>query len=325
MSHILNGTRATAEPTRARVLTAVRELGYHPSAIARSLKTKSTGTLGVVLSDITNPFFTAVVRGIEDVANANGFNLIVCNSDEQEQKAETYLRLLLAKRVEGLILAPTGQAPDLLEPFLAMRIPVILIDRVSPGVMLPFVGVDNVQGAQEAVAHLIDDGHRRVGVVAGLTAVSTSADRLRGYRQALAAHGLVADPSLIREGQSSVQGGEEATMNLLSLRDPPTAIFTTNNLMTLGALKAFARLRVQCPDEVSLCGFDDHEWAAIFSPPLTVVRQPTYEIGTTAGHALVRAIRGEDLAPLPTLLKTSLVVRASCRPGGHAERPLPSP
>jgi LacI family transcriptional regulator len=317
VSHVLNGTRPTAEVTRTRVLEIVRELGYHPSAVARGLRTKSTGTLGVVLSDIRNPFFTALVRGIEDVAQANGLNLIVCNSDEDEAKAETYLRLLLAKRVEGLVFTPTGRANVLLEPFLAMGIPVILIDRVAPDLTLPFVGVDNVQGAREAVAHLLEDGHRRIGVVAGLPTVSTSTHRLEGYKLALADYGLAADSALIREGHSSVQGGEEATGDLLALAQRPTALFTTNNLMTLGALKACAQLRLRCPDDVALCGFDDHEWAEIFSPPLTVVRQPTYEIGTTAAQLLARAIRGEALPAETILLKTRLIIRASCRPGGH--------
>ena len=321
VSHVLNGTRPTAEATRARVLAIVRELGYHPSAVARGLRTKSTGTLGVVLSDIRNPFFTALVRGIEDVVQANGLNLIVCNSDEDEKKAETYLRLLLAKRVEGLVFTPTGRANALLESFLAMGIPVILIDRIAPGLTLPFVGVDNVQGAREAVAHLLDDGHRRIGVVAGLATVSTSTDRLEGYRLALADRGLAADAALIREGHSSVQGGEEAAGDLLALAQRPTALFTTNNLMTLGALKSCARLGLRCPDDVALCGFDDHEWAELFSPPLTVVRQPTYEIGTTAARLLARAIHGEALPAEAVLLKTRLIVRASCRAGGHEGEP----
>jgi len=320
VSHVLNGTRPTTEATRARVLAVARELGYHPSAVARGLRTKSTGTLGVVLSDIRNPFFTALVRGIEDVAQANGLNLIVCNSDEDEKKAETYLRLLLAKRVEGLVFTPTGRANALLEPFLAMGIPVILIDRIAPGLTLPFVGVDNVQGAREAVAHLLEDGHRRIGVVAGLSTVSTSTDRLEGYRLALADRRLAADSALIREGHSSVQGGEEAAGTLLALPQRPTALFTTNNLMTLGALKACARLGLRCPDDVALCGFDDHEWAELFSPPLTVVRQPTYEIGTTAARLLARAIDGEALPAEAALLKTRLIIRASCRPGGHEEK-----
>ena len=323
VSHVLNGTRSTSEATRARVLEIVRELGYHPSAVARGLRTKSTGTLGVVLSDIRNPFFTAVVRGIEDVAQADGLNLIVCNSDEDEKKAETYLRLLLAKRVEGLVLAPTGRANELLEPFLAMGIPVVLIDRTAPGLALPFVGVDNVQGAREAVAHLLEDGHRRIGIVAGLPTVSTSADRLKGYRLALRDRGLPADDSLVREGHSSVEGGEAAALDLLAQAQRPTALFTTNNFMTLGALKACAQLRLRCPDDVALCGFDDHEWAEIFSPALTVVRQPTYEIGTTAARLLARASHGETLAAEAVLLKTRLIIRASCSPGGHGDRSAP--
>ncbi len=316
VSHVLNGTRTVTDSTRDRVLTAIRELNYHPSAVARSLKTQSTYTLGVMVSDITNPFSTAVVRGIEDVASANGFNLILCNTDENEDKAEAYVRLLLARRVDGLVLAPTGRSSDLLERFREMA-PIVVIDRADPGMTLPFVGVDNVAGARKAVNHLVDDGHTRIGIVAGLPAVSTSAQRLEGYRLALARRGMAADPDLERTGQSTVEGGEQAAVELLSLAERPTALFTTNNFMTLGALRACARLGLRCPDDVAILGFDDHEWAPLFTPPLSVVRQPTYEIGTTAAALLLRAIAGERLSTEPRLLNTTLLIRESCRRGGH--------
>ncbi len=321
VSHVLNGTRVVSQHTRSRVMAAARDLTYNPSAIARSLKTKTTGTIGVVLSDVRNPFSTAVLRGIEDVTSKEGRNVILCNSDESEEKAETYLRVLLAKRIDGLILASPGHVSDSLDTFLAMGIPVVLIDRLVSGRSLPFVGINNVEGARQAVQHLLDDGHRRIGVITGLERVSTSVERLRGYESALRGGGLEIDPVLVKKGYSSVDGGGEATRELLMLSHPPTAIFTSNNFMTLGAIKTFRELGVGCPDQIALFGFDDHEWAVIFSPPVSVVRQPTYELGTTAAEMLLHAIRGGNHAASPVLLDTTLVIRQSCKPGGHAHIP----
>jgi LacI family transcriptional regulator len=318
VSHILNGTRQVADATRAKVLASVSHLGYRPSAIARSLRTKTTGTIGILVSDISNPFSTAVVRGIEDVASENGHNVILCNTDESEAKAERYLSLLLSKRVDGLILAPTGRLTSCLEMFLAMGTPVVLIDRLAEGVDLPYVGVDNVESARLAVEHLIDDGHRRIGILTGLPNVSTSVDRLKGYELALHAHGIEISPDLVKRGHSNVQLGIQAACDILRMQTPPTAIFTTNNLMTLGCLIAFRSMGVQCPERVAILGFDDHEWAQIFSPAVTVVRQPMYEIGSTAARLLQRALKGERLAPERHLLPSQLVLRNSCKTGGHA-------
>jgi LacI family transcriptional regulator len=318
VSHILNGTRQVSDETRAQVLASVRELGYRPSAIARSLRTRTTGTIGILVSDISNPFSTAVVRAIEDVANENGHNVILCNTDESEAKAEKYLNLLLSKRVDGLILAPTGRLGSCVEMFLATGTPVVLIDRLVDGVALPYVGVDNIEGARTAVEHLIEDGHRRIGVITGLPNVSSSLERLKGYELALQAHGIDLAPDLVRTGHSNVQGGIQAACDLLRLEIPPTAIFTTNNLMTLGSLIAFRKLKVRCPEQIAILGFDDHEWAEIFSPPVSVVRQPMYEIGSTAARLLQRAIKGEQLSAEKHLLPTELVIRNSCRQNGHA-------
>lgn len=317
VSHVLNGTRVVSDATRARVLASARHLAYHPSAIARSLKTKATGTLGVLVSDISNPFSTGVVRGIENVASANGYNVILCNTDELEEKANTYLNLLLAKRVEGLIVAPIGGTAGFAERFLAVGTTIVLIDRRIEGSDLPFVGTANVDAARDAVTHLVQDGHRRIGMIAGLTRVSTSVERMEGYRRALLEYGIAVEKRLVRTGHSTVDGGAAAARELLEQDDPPSALFTTNNLMTLGALKMFAELGLRCPDEISLVGFDDHEWAGIFSPPLTVVRQPTHEIGTAAADLLIELIRTPAKAPRSIVLPSTLIVRGSCRPGGH--------
>ena len=247
VSHVVTGSRGVRPDTRRKVLAAIAELQYHPSAIARSLKTKTTGTLGIVVSDISNPYFTAVVRGIEDVANANDYNVIICNTDEDSEKEQRYLRVLLAKRIDGLIIAPTGYGSARLQELQAMGIPIVLIDRCIDGMSLPIIRVDNTTGAYRAVSHLIDDGHTSIGIITGLAHVSTTGERFRGYELALRDHGLALQPAWVKAGHSKSEGGAQATRELLSLSARPTAIFTTNNKMTLGAADGAARGRPGLP------------------------------------------------------------------------------
>jgi DNA-binding LacI/PurR family transcriptional regulator len=320
VSHVLNNTRVVTPETSDRVWKAVHELDYHPSTIARSLVTQKTTTIGVMVSDIRNPFFTDVVRGIEDIFNASGFNLILCNTDESEEKANLYGRVLLGKRVEGVILAPTGHAVELIQDFISQSIPVVLIDRRPPECIVPFVGVDNIAAAYESVSHLVDDGHQHIGLVSSLMTSSTAQDRIEGYRRALRDAKISLSDELIVsfDGISTVVSAENVVRELFRHPHPPTALFTLNNLLTIGALRAINDLGLRCPEDVAILGFDDLEWASMFTPPLTMVRQPTYEIGTTAASILMRAISGEDITNEEVLLPTKLIVRDSCRPGGHS-------
>ena len=314
VSHVLNRTRFVSEATEIRVRAAIDELGYHPSDVARSLKTKRTTTIAALVSDISNPFFTAVVRGIEDGLNENDYQVILCNSDEDPGKEDRYLRAMLAKRVDGLIIAPVGHANSFLR-VIAQHIPTLCIDRGTPDLELPVIGVDNEPAARDAVAHLIGHGHRRIGAIVGLPKVSTSRERLTGYERALREAGIRVDPELIHEGNSKVDGGTAAAREVFALPDPPTAIFASNNLMTLGVLKALDTLGRRCPDDVAVVGFDDHDWAGHFTPPLTVVRQPTYGLGKAAVGLLLRLIRGETVGHVAPM-NAELIVRRSC--GHHA-------
>lgn len=313
VSHVLNGTRFVSEPTSERVRAAIDELGYHPSDVARSLKTNRTTTIAALVSDISNPFFTAVVRGIEDGLNENDYQLILCNTDEDPAKEDRYLRAMLAKRVDGLLVAPVGHSDSFLR-VIAQHIPTLCVDRGTPDLELPVIGVDNKAAAREAVAHLVGHGHRRIGAIVGLPNVSTSRDRLRGYERALNDAGIPFDPALVDKGNSKVDGGTTGAQQLLSLPEPPSAIFASNNLMTLGVLKALDSLGRRCPDDVAVIGFDDHDWAGHFTPPLTVVRQPTYELGKAAAGLLLRVIGGEAIGHVEPM-RAELVVRRSC--GAH--------
>jgi LacI family transcriptional regulator len=311
VSHVLNNTRFVSEETRARVLQAIRDLHYFPSAVARGLATQETKAVGIILSDIANPFYTTLFKGVEHELAPLGYDLILANTGGQPETQEHSLQVLLAKQVDGIILAPTIQPSPMLQLLKQKGMPIVCVDRPSPGVDLPLVEVNNRQAAFEATSHLIADGHRRIGVILGL---GTSADRLAGYVQAMEYNGLsVVEPFLYR-GNSTLETGREGIKALLSLPTPPTAVFSANNLMALGALHALRELGLRCPEDVALVGFDDTAWADILSPPLTVVAQPVKQLGQTVAELLHR-LMGDDFPPDIALRHTfpaQLVVRGSC-------------
>jgi len=320
VSHVLNGTRSVAEPTKQRVLAAVERLNYEVNSLAQSLKSDRSQTIGLLVTDISNPFFTSLVRGVEDVANAAGYGVMLCNTDENAEKELTYLRMLRRKRVDAILMAPTGIRQPVVDQLIGLGFPLVCFDRPPPGAPCDSVLVDNVDGARQAVSHLIELGHRRVGVITGLEGVGTTDERLEGYLQAMVAHGLSIDQELIRVGNSRLDGGFREMLALLDLPIPPTAVFSTNNLMTLGALGALQSRQVDVPGDMAIVGFDDFEWAAVLRPRLTVVAQPTYEIGQTATRMLIDRIKGRG-APEPrkVVLPTHLIVRESSGAGGSIQ------
>lgn len=320
VSHVINGTRFVAEATKERVLVAIERLGFEPSSVAQSLKRDRSHAIGLLITDISNPFFTSIVRGIEDVASRAGYSLILCNTDENPEKELSYLRMLRRKRVDGILLASTGTPQPYMDSLVEANFPIVCIDRPAPGRPCDAVLVENVAGACAAVEHLIKLGHDRVGVISGLAPVGTSSERLEGYRQALRAHGLPEDPQLIREGNSRLDGGYRQMLELLDLPARPTAVFTTNNLMTLGALAALQTRGVAVPADLAVVGFDDFEWAIVLRPRLTTVAQPTYEIGETAARLLLERIeKSTEAPPRRVNLPTRLIVRESCGANSHPD------
>jgi LacI family transcriptional regulator len=334
VSHVINQTRFVREETRRKVLEAVEALNYHPSTIARGLATSSTQTIGLIISDITNPFFTAVARGVEDEFNQFGYHTIFCNTDEDPAREDEYLRLLFAHQIDGLIIAPTGVHSPRLLRMAEAEVPIVLLDRAAPGLTAPLVQVDNEGGAYQATRYLIELGHRRIGILTGIETISTLGMRVNGYKRALQEAGIPVDETLIIRADprfhknqlypaDSPLWGEItnlqmtpsaflALQKLLDLPDRPTALFVTNNQMTLGTLHAFRERKLYCPEDISLVSFDDHDWAPLFAPPLTVVRQPTYQLGQTAAKLLLKLINHqafENPSPLPV----ELVIRDSCR------------
>ncbi|MEM3658555.1 MAG: LacI family DNA-binding transcriptional regulator [Candidatus Hadarchaeum sp.] len=288
VSHVINGTRKVAPETEARVRRVMEELGYQPNAIAQSLRKRATYAVGVLVSDITNPFFATLVRGVEDAALEAGYSVIVCNSDEDPEKEDIYIRALWRRRIDGMLIAPTrdGTSPALQE-LVKRNLPFVFVDRKAKGVSAPAVLSDNVGGAYLATKHLIERGHRRIGIVLGIPGATTTEERFAGYRQALEEASLPFAREYAVWGGYRIEGGWQAATTFLSLHNPPTAIFSTNNLMTLGVLQALNRHAVRIPQEVAVVGFDDLEWAEIIQPPLTVIAQRPYEIGHLAFKVLL--------------------------------------
>jgi LacI family transcriptional regulator len=312
VSHVLNGTRVVSAELRERVLAAARELHYEPNAVARSLKIKRSNALGLIISDIGNPFFTAVVRGVEDVANARGYTLILGNTDEDPAKEEAYLRALTARRVDGLILAPAGEPNEYLGRLVRTGFPLVFLDREIPGLPIPSVLLDSIVAAHVAVRHLVRLGHTRIAMVAGRGRISSTMDRIDGYRQALAEAGIPFDASLLVSGGSRTEEARAAMLRLLDLDPRPSAVFVANNLMTIGAVDAIQGRGLEIPRDVALVGFDDFSWAGVFRPRLTTIAQPTYELGRTAAELLVHRLSGELDGPMRVVLRGQLIIRESC-------------
>lgn len=314
MSHVLNRTRFVSDELRERVLTAMGELEYHPNAAARMLSLRRSNAIGLIVSDIRNPFFASVTRGVEDVAQENGYTVVLCNSDENLVKESACLKTLQSRQVDGVLLASAGAADEQVGRLVHAGYPIVLVDRDLPDLQLPAVLLDNEGAAYSAVCHLIDRGHQRIGMLSGRGSISTTTERVDGYQRALREAGLELDAELVVSGESTSEGGAEATAMLLDLHPPPTAIFSGNNLMSIGALHAIASRGLSVPDDVAVVGFDDFPfpWSDAFRPHLTTVAQPTYELGRRAAEMLVQLLcEANPSAPQRVVLDGKLVIRES--------------
>ncbi len=325
-SQALRGSASVREATRRRVLAAAARLRYRPSALARGLVTHRTHTIGLLISDIGNPFFIRAVRAVEDVANENGYNIILCNTDEDPRKEMQYLGVLVEKRVDGIILATTAESRQVVRDVRRERIPLVLFDRAWPGIAADTVTVDGMLGGRLATEHLLGLGHRRIAIIHGPSKRSTGSERLLGYLAALADAGIRAATELIREGDFKQDSGHRLAHELLGIAPRPTALFCTNNLMTVGALHALRELGLRIPRDLSLVGYDDMEWWTLTQPPLTTVGQPVYALGREAMRLLLERIGSRTgRRPRHVVLKPELIARESCGPPPQArEGPGPS-
>lgn len=316
VSRVLNGRVDVNAALRERVLTAVAELGYRPNGAARSLRTRATLVLGCIISDITNPFFTAMVRGVEDAAQEAGYSVVLANADEDVEKEARYLDVAVAEQMAGVVLSPAAATQPRLSVLAERGIPVVTIDRRIRGAAFDSVTINNRQVAKEATAHLIAEGWRRIGFVAGPNVTTTARDRLAGHQAALRAAGRPIENQLIETADYRVEGGYRATQTLLALPEPPDALLIANNLMTIGALDALFDAGIPVPGDIAVIGFDDVTWALGRRARITSVEQPTYDIGKRAGELLLARIRGDDAPPRSIVLPAGLVVRESSTRGG---------
>lgn len=314
VSRTISRPEMVSDGTRARVQRAISELGYRPSRVARRLRVEHgrSSLIGLVLPDIQNPFFADLARGVEDVAGERGYAVFLGNSDEDPAKEARYLDVMRAESVDGVILPPTSGSGAPVRRLVEEGIPVTCVDRRLRDTVVDTVVMDNQRGARSAAEHLIALGHRRIGFIEGLPGLSTSAERREGYRAALAGAGIEPDPALVRGGDSRQGSGRHLAGDLLAIPDPPTALVVGNNLMTLGALEAIRALGRVIPADVAVIGYDDMPWALAVDPPLTVVRQPAYDLGRRAMEVLLQRLGDPARGPELVVLQPELVVRGSC-------------
>lgn len=308
VSRVLNGSSGVSKALAARVHKAAADLGYVPFSSARALRRQHTQVWAAIVSDIENPFFTAVVRGIEDVARKVQHRLVLCNSDEDLEREAAYIDVAIAERMAGVVIAVASARESSLEPLLEAHLPVVAVDRAA-GRDIDAVVVDNRLGAEEATRHLLDNGSTRVACITGPTRVVTANERLEGYRRALTESGRSVEPELIRRADYKQTGGHDAALSLLTSRNPPDALFIANNPMAVGALRAIRELGLTVPRDVALVAFDDSPWCALTSPQLSVVAQPAYEIGRVAAELLATA--GDKRTSRTIVLTPQLIPRES--------------
>lgn len=313
VSHVINGTRYVEEETRKKVLQAIQDLHYRPSSAARSLTTKRTSTVGVVISDSSNPFFSELLLGVEEILRPQNYAVIICNTNEALEYESHYLNLLLNQRVDGIIAAATSQPWIELSKAEVQHTPVVFVDRAFEKLDGFFVGVDNKAGAYLGTQHLIQCGYRKIGILAGMDRLSTMRERQDGYCQALNDAGLPINREWIIPSPLSVDGGREAMRRLFNQPQRPDAVFINNNLLALGALLEMREIKDISSDEIGIVCFDDHPWAAVSYPPLTVVRQPTREIGHVAANMLLTLIKEQPVLEKRVILNCEIVERKSCR------------
>jgi LacI family transcriptional regulator len=314
VSHVINNTRFVDPETRLRVVSAIETLGYRPNSVARSLRRRETATLGLLVPDAANPFFAEAARAVEDAGFAEGYSVILCNSDGSEEKEVTYLNVLLSKQVDGLILMSLGSSLNALQLALDADVPVIVVDRELDDARADQILIDNEQGGNLAGQYLTKLGHRQIACICGPTTLALGVGRLKGFRRALEEARVSLPPEAIAYGDFQYSSGETAMQTLLTRDLKFTALFAANDMMAFGAISVLNRSGLRVPDDVSVIGFDDIPLSQGWLPSLTTIAQPTPDLGRLSIQALLARIRSPSKPRIRIILPTRLVERASCRP-----------
>ncbi|SHF23622.1 LacI family DNA-binding transcriptional regulator [Caloramator proteoclasticus] len=301
-----------SDETRNKIMKVVDELNYTPNKIAKGLITKKTNTFGLIIPDIANPFFPEIVRGVEDVANNNGYNLILCNTDDNPKKEEKYTKILIEKCVDGIIFISTSKSKDnnikLLKKY---NVPYVVLDRDVDNPDSPYIHTDDEKGMYEVVKFLIKNGHKKIAYISGPKENTTSQKRKNGYIKALKEMGIPIKNTIIREGNYKIDGGQYCIKSLLDSKEEFSAVACANDLMAIGAMEALKSRGILIPDDISLTGYDDIYISKITTPKLTTVEQPKYELGRISTETLLKIIYGIKVHPIEIKLEPKLIVRDS--------------
>lgn len=312
VSRVLTGAGPASQDARSRVLRAVQELDYHPNWLAKSLRSRHTNTIGLLLPDLGNLFFSALLKGAEQQASSRGWNVILCNTDEDIQREESLVRTLVERRIDGLILCPAAGSHHYLRRYLERGLPIVAVNRAVRDLPLPVVTNDNDSAAYKVTRHLLAKGLHRLALIPGLPDLSTTEDRLGGSCRAAEEFGLQRKDLLIRHADGRTADAYKAALDCLTAHPRPQAIFAFNRPMTEAVLMAIHARGLRCPDDIALVGFDDFRSAAVLTPPLSMVEQYPVEMGARAVVELSQVIHsGQASRPL-TVIPTRLIIRASC-------------
>ncbi|WP_226500043.1 LacI family DNA-binding transcriptional regulator [Pseudomonas sp. MWU16-30322] len=313
VSHVVNKTRPVSQEVRLKVEAAIKTLDYVPSAVARSLKAKTTATIGLLVPNSLNPYFAELARGIEDYCERNGYCVILCNSDDNPEKQRSYLRVLLEKRIDGLIVASAGGDTGLAQGLAGVKTPMVIVDRGLEGVDADLVRIDHEYGAYLATRHLLELGHRDIATIGGPSSTSVAQMRQAGFCRALKEAGVMVRPERILESDFTSTGGYNAAAILLQ-SNPPSAIFAGNDMIGIGVLRAAAERNVRVPSELSVIGFDDIQMSRYVYPALTTVGQSILQLGEMAAEVLLRRIATPSLVTDQRIVTPSIVLRESTAP-----------
>ncbi|MDD4868920.1 MAG: LacI family DNA-binding transcriptional regulator [Kiritimatiellae bacterium] len=317
VSRILNGHARRyriSKETEKSVVKLAAELKFVPSRLARGLRLNKTTTIGLVIPDISNPFFASIANGVTVEAHRNNYGVILCDSQDNVDMEIESLEVLFSRGIEGLLLCPVGQSCEHLKKFERSRFPIVLADRYFPQITIPYVASDNFAGARDATQYLIENGHRQIMCLQGLRNTSPNKDRVRGYEAALAAHSIPVNRDIMVGNSFNEQCGYSETRQLLENKQNFTAILAFSNLLMLGALRALSEAKLRIPDNLSMISFDDQPYMAHLSPPMTTIAQESSEIGQKAVRLLLERIQSPDKStPEGVLLPTRLIVRESVK------------
>ena len=308
VSRVLSNHGPVSEDVRMRVQQAINTLGYRPNRIARSFRTQRSNFIGLIISDVENPFYTSLVRAVEDTAYAQGYSLLLCNSDEDVEKERAYIQFMADERVAGVIGSPASEQETSFAPLFDAGIPVVSVDRRSLRTPVDTVLLDNLASARDLTRYLIARGHRRIAAILPNVSITSGRERLAGFVQAMQEAGLPVDPALICEGKGFEAFGMQAMRHLLGLSDPPTAIFAGNNLITLGVLKALQEHGLRMAEDIDVAGHDEMPWMSLLAKPIIVAAQPIREMGQRAMDLLLARMNGDAQPPREVKLPPRLVV-----------------